>query len=161
MQSVATNQANVQETEKELTELQSHHQQNQQQCEKLDVEIEKLDMQLRDVKNMKRQNKDEERFIQAIQTLQTNYNSTSGSSGNNNSIVYGRLQDLCHPTQRKYATAVATAAGKDMDAIVVTNNEIGFDCIKYLREQKIGVATFLPLSSLQVPTLERTYTYQD
>jgi structural maintenance of chromosome 1 len=132
-----------------LTTIQNQYQQNQQKCEALDVEIEKLDVQLRDVKNYKRQNKDEERFVQAIQTLQTNYNST-----NSNSFVYGRLQDLCHPTQRKYGTAVATAAGKDMDAIVVTNNEIGFDCIKYLREQKIGVATFLPLSSLQVPTLE-------
>ena len=129
--------------------IQNQYQQNQQKCEALDVEIEKLDIQLRDVRNYKRQNKDEERFVQAIQTLQTNYNST-----NTNSIVYGRLQDLCHPTQRKFATAVATAAGKDMDAIVVTNNEIGFDCIKYLREQKIGIATFLPLSSLQVPTLE-------
>ena len=129
--------------------IQNQYQQNQQKCEALDIEIEKLDIQLRDVRNYKRQNKDEERFVQAIQTLQTNYN-----SANSDSIVYGRLQDLCHPTQRKYATAVATAAGKDMDAIVVSNNEIGFDCIKYLREQKIGVATFLPLSSLQVPALE-------
>lgn len=132
-----------------MTSIQNQYQQNQQKCETLDIEIEKLDIQLRDVKNYKRQNKDEERFVQAIQTLQTNYN-----SANSNNIVYGRLQDLCRPTQRKYATAVATAAGKDMDAIVVSNNEIGFDCIKYLREQKIGIATFLPLSSLQVPALE-------
>jgi structural maintenance of chromosome 1 len=126
-----------------LIALQNKYQQNQKRCEKLDVEIEQLDIQLRDMKNMKRQNKDEERFIQAIQTLQTNFVG-----------VYGRLQDLCSPTQRKYTTAVSVAAGKDMDAIVVSNSEVGFECIKYLREQKIGIATFLPLDKIQVPSTE-------
>ena len=43
-----------------------------------------------------------------------------------------------------------------MDAIVVDNKRTAFDCIKYLRDQRIGTATFLPLDSLQVPSPEST-----
>ena len=49
---------------------------------------------------------------------------------------------------------MTVAAGKDMDAIVVSNQRVGFDCIQYLREQRIGTATFLPLDWLSVPTQE-------
>ena len=53
-----------------------------------------------------------------------------------------------------------------MDAIVVDTKQTGFDCVKYLRDNRIGVATFLPLDSLQVPTSEsvervRAMTQQD
>ena len=53
-----------------------------------------------------------------------------------------------------------------MDAIVVDTKQTGFDCVKYLRDNRIGVATFLPLDSLQVPTSEsvervRAITQQD
>jgi structural maintenance of chromosome 1 len=138
-----TNKTEVQETEQALIEAQNVYQKNQKRCEELDGQIEQLDIQLRDMKNRSRQTKDEERFVQAIQTLQTNFTG-----------VYGRLQDLCSPTQRKYSTAVTVAAGKDMDAIVVSNSEVGFECIKYLREQRIGIATFLPLDKIQVPSTE-------
>jgi structural maintenance of chromosome 1 len=43
-----------------------------------------------------------------------------------------------------------------MDAIVVDTKRTAFDCIKYLRDQRIGTATFLPLDSLQVPAAEST-----
>lgn len=36
-----------------------------------------------------------------------------------------------------------------MDAIVVPTKQVGFDCIQYLRDQRIGTATFLPLDGLQ------------
>jgi hypothetical protein len=66
----------------------------------------------------------------------------------------GRLVDLCRPTQRRYNLAVTVAAGKDMDAIVVDTKSTGIECIRYLREQRVGTATFLPLDSLQVPSRE-------
>jgi len=64
--------------------------------------------------------------------------------------VKGRVVDLCRPTQRKFATAVEVALGRYMDAIVVTREAVALECIKYLRDQRLGVATFLPLDSLQV-----------
>jgi structural maintenance of chromosome 1 len=38
-----------------------------------------------------------------------------------------------------------------MDAIVVDTKATGYECIQYLREQRVGTATFLPLDSLKVP----------
>ncbi|RCH97189.1 Structural maintenance of chromosomes protein 1, partial [Rhizopus stolonifer] len=71
--------------------------------------------------------------------------------------VYGKLSDLCRPTQRKYDTAVATVLGRNMDAIVVENEQTATDCIQYMREQHIGTATFLPLHSLSLPPIDDRY----
>ena len=109
------------------------------------MEIEKINATLREAKNDRRKNKDEERLLQAISSLKRHF-----------SGVHGRLVDLCRPTQRKFNLAVTVAAGKDMDAIVVDTKQTGFECIKYLREQRVGTATFLPLDSLQVPSQEST-----
>ena len=39
--------------------------------------------------------------------------------------VRGRLSALCQPTQRRYHTAVATALGKNLNAIVVDSRRTG------------------------------------
>ena len=43
-----------------------------------------------------------------------------------------------------------------MDSIVVDTKQTASECIKYLREQRIGVCTFIPLDHVQVPTTEST-----
>jgi len=43
-----------------------------------------------------------------------------------------------------------------MDAIVVDTKQTAVECISYLRENRIGVLTFLPLDNLQTPTPEST-----
>jgi structural maintenance of chromosome 1 len=113
--------------------------------ELLDLEIEKVNSKLRDARNDHRKGKDEERLLQALSSLKRNFPG-----------VQGRLVDLCRPTQRKFNLAVTVAAGKDMDAIVVDTKQTGFECINYLREQRVGTATFLPLDSLQLPPPEST-----
>ncbi|KAJ3113857.1 Structural maintenance of chromosomes protein 1 [Phlyctochytrium bullatum] len=71
--------------------------------------------------------------------------------------VYGRLSELCKPTQRKFDIAVSTILGKNMDSIIVDTEKTGIDCIQYLREQRIGVATFLPLDTLNVKPVNEKY----
>ncbi|KAI8977063.1 RecF/RecN/SMC [Mycotypha africana] len=71
--------------------------------------------------------------------------------------VHGKLADLCRPSQRKYDTAVATVLGRNMDAIVVDDEQTAADCIQYMREQHIGTATFLPINSLSVPPIVDRY----
>ncbi|KAI9259119.1 RecF/RecN/SMC [Helicostylum pulchrum] len=71
--------------------------------------------------------------------------------------VHGKLSDLCRPIQRKYDTAVATVLSRNMDAIVVEDEQTAFECIQYMREQHIGTATFLPLNSLSVPAINDRY----
>ncbi|KAJ7032498.1 condensin complex subunit SMC1 [Mycena alexandri] len=52
--------------------------------------------------------------------------------------VRGRVVDLCKPAQRKYETAVS-----------VTTEKIAIDCIEYMRNQRVGQATFIPLDTIQ------------
>jgi len=64
--------------------------------------------------------------------------------------VHGRISDLCKPTQKKYNSAVTIALGSYFDAIVVDDEKTAIECIHYMKDQRIGVATFLPLDTLQV-----------
>ncbi|KAJ2706846.1 Structural maintenance of chromosomes protein 1 [Coemansia sp. IMI 203386] len=63
--------------------------------------------------------------------------------------VHGRLAELCRPTQHKYDTSVATVLGRLMDAVVVDRQSTALECIAYMKEQRAGQATFLPLDALQ------------
>lgn len=67
--------------------------------------------------------------------------------------VRGRITDLCKPSQRKYDAAISTVLGRHIDAIVVDTEKTAKDCIDYMKEQRIGIATFLPLETLTVPPL--------
>ncbi|KAN0065181.1 Structural maintenance of chromosomes protein 1 [Thecaphora frezii] len=64
--------------------------------------------------------------------------------------VRGRVIDLCKPTQRKYDTAISTVLGRNADAVIVDHERTAIDCIEYLRNQRAGQATFLPLDSIQI-----------
>lgn len=131
------------EAEKQLRDATQDAQRSNQRREQLDTKIEELNNKLRDARDDRRKNRDEERLLQAIESLKRHFPGVSG-----------RLVDLCRPTQRKYNLAVTVAAGKDMDAIVVDTKATGLECIRYLREQRVGTATFLPLDTLQVPSRE-------
>lgn len=111
----------------------------------IDIELDKINATLRDVRDNRRKTRDEERLQDAIKALKLHFKG-----------VYGRLVDLCRPTQRRYNLAVTVAAGKDMDALVVDTRATGIECIKYLRENRIGTATFLPLDRVQIPSREST-----
>ncbi|PWN33846.1 putative SMC1-chromosome segregation protein [Meira miltonrushii] len=63
--------------------------------------------------------------------------------------VQGRFTDLCKPTQRKYDTAIQTILGKNADAIIVATQQEAIECIDYLKRQRIGQATFIPLDTIQ------------
>ncbi|EIW69438.1 hypothetical protein TREMEDRAFT_62305 [Tremella mesenterica DSM 1558] len=70
--------------------------------------------------------------------------------------VHGRVVDLCKPTARKYDTAVMTVLGRHIDAVVVEQEKVAIDCIEYMRNQRAGQATFIPLDTIQVkPVAER------
>ena len=73
--------------------------------------------------------------------------------------VHGRLVDLCQPVHKRYAQAISVAAGRNMDAIVVSSKQVASECIEYLKEQRIGRCLFLPLDNIKVqPVPERLRT---
>lgn len=111
-------------------------------------ELENLNSELRNLKEDRRQNTFEQKKTETYETLKRNFPG-----------VRGRLVDLCKPTQRKYNMAVTVATGKHMDALVVDDQKTGEECIAYLRTQRLGTASFLPLDRIRVkPIQERLRT---
>ncbi|KAG6852767.1 hypothetical protein C0991_009264 [Blastosporella zonata] len=67
--------------------------------------------------------------------------------------VRGRVVDLCKPIARKYETAMSVVLGRNIDAIVVDEEKTAIDCIEYMRNQRAGQATFIPLDTIQVKAI--------
>ena len=67
--------------------------------------------------------------------------------------VKGRVSELCRPMEKRYQTAVSTVLGRNLDAVIVENEKTAIECIQYLREQRRGQATFIPLDTIQFAPL--------
>lgn len=67
--------------------------------------------------------------------------------------VHGRVVDLCRPTAGRYDKAVMTVLGRNIDAVVVEHEKTAIDCIEYMRTQRAGQATFIPLDTIQVKSV--------
>ena len=63
--------------------------------------------------------------------------------------VHGTVAQLAH-VEPQYETAIVTAAGARMQAIIVDDDSVAASCIDYLKKRKIGRATFLPLNKMLV-----------
>jgi len=63
--------------------------------------------------------------------------------------ILGPLGQLCAPKDSDHEEALAYALGGGMNSIVVRDDEIAATCIKWLRDNHAGRATFLPLNKLQ------------
>jgi len=61
--------------------------------------------------------------------------------------IHGTIAELAE-VDDKYETALNVAAGQRMQAIVVDSDAVASDCINYLKKNKIGRATFLPLNKM-------------
>ncbi|SCV74401.1 BQ2448_6833 [Microbotryum intermedium] len=62
--------------------------------------------------------------------------------------IKGRVIDLCKPTQNKYSLAVTTILGRNIDSVVVDSERTAIQCIEYMRVQRAGQATFIPLETI-------------
>lgn len=62
--------------------------------------------------------------------------------------VHGTLASLL-TIPKKYSTAIEVALGKHASDIVVETDEIATQCIKHLKERRIGRARFLPMDRLR------------
>jgi len=66
--------------------------------------------------------------------------------------VHGTISDL-GKAPKEYATALNIAAGNKLHFVVCDNDQIAADGIRYLKEERLGRVTFLPLNKLKPPTL--------
>jgi structural maintenance of chromosome 1 len=119
----------------------------QERAKALKQSLEALEMKMRNMKILRREDHREKRLIDIVESLKRLF-------GNG---VHGRLSDLCEPTQRKYRMAVTVALGGHMDSIVVDTAAVAIDCLKYMKEQRLGVAQFIPLDTVRVKTVSEQY----
>src|SRR3989449_109217 len=63
--------------------------------------------------------------------------------------IHGTVAQLAH-VEKQYETAIVTAAGARMQALIVDDDTVAAQCIDYLKKRKIGRATFLPLTKMLV-----------
>ncbi|MFH0869647.1 MAG: chromosome segregation protein SMC [archaeon] len=62
--------------------------------------------------------------------------------------IIGTVSELGR-VKEEYALALEVSAGPRLNSVVVESDEIAAKCIKYLKENKLGIATFLPLNKLK------------
>ena len=63
--------------------------------------------------------------------------------------VRGRLCDLITIPNANYKMAIAVAMGRHMDAIVTDSDRTAHECVQYLKDQRIGMMNFIPLTSVR------------
>ncbi|MDO8511178.1 MAG: chromosome segregation protein SMC, partial [Nanoarchaeota archaeon] len=62
--------------------------------------------------------------------------------------VHGTIVELGQ-VNKKYAQALEASAGARMNQIVVEDDKTAADCIAYLKENKLGSASFIPLNKIR------------
>jgi chromosome segregation protein len=62
--------------------------------------------------------------------------------------IYGTVAELGQ-TESKHALALEVAAAQKIHSVVVEDDQVAARAIKFLRQQKLGVATFLPLNKMR------------
>ncbi|HDQ16428.1 MAG TPA: hypothetical protein ENN45_05160 [Bacteroidetes bacterium] len=115
-----------------------------------------LTEQLNDLENAIRRLQREKSQLQAefdaLQSVQSRYNSAvnailKAKDDGALSGIHGTIADLAK-VDKKYETAVEIAAGSRMQSIVVDDDEVASNAIKYLQKENLGRATFLPLTKM-------------
>lgn len=73
--------------------------------------------------------------------------------------VHGRLIDLVTPSSRRYETALTVLLARHLDSIVVDTERTAIEAIEWMRSERAGQATFIPLDTIQCkPVDERLRT---
>ena len=62
--------------------------------------------------------------------------------------IHGVLADLIH-VEKRYETAIETALGASLQNIVTDHEQTAKQCIEYLKQNRMGRATFLPLTTVK------------
>lgn len=66
--------------------------------------------------------------------------------------IYGTISEL-GTTKEEYSLALEVAAGSRLTNIVVEDDNVARECVKFLKNLKAGRATFLPLNKLIAPRI--------
>jgi structural maintenance of chromosome 1 len=124
---------------KELNQLSSERLRTAQKRTELEEKLQDVLQKLADADTGRRESERESRMRETVAALKRIYPG-----------VKGRLHELCKPKQKKYETAVGVALGRHWDSVIVDTESTARDCIQYLKDQRAGQGTFIPLDTIQV-----------
>ena len=116
-------------------------------------ELTKKDEKLRETQNAYHMEKSK---LDALSNLTERYDGYGGSvkkvmeQKEKNRGIIGVVADIIK-TEKKYETAIETALGGNIQNIVTDNEETAKKMIQFLKTNKLGRATFLPLTSITSP----------
>ncbi len=95
--------------------------------------------------------------IKNIDSLLDEFEKISGYSGSNRAVkkildsgiegVHGTVGQLIHYDDR-FAVGIETAMGGKIDNVVVDSRDVANKCIEFLKRNKVGRATFLPMDKI-------------
>ena len=129
----------LRESQAKLERLQGEAQAAEAEQAETHAKLEGVVQALREAKADKHESARVRKFNEAVETMKRHF-----------SGVHGKLIDLCSPVSQRYHVAITVIMGKNMDAVVVDTEKTAQECMKYLRDQRAGYGTFLPLDSIRV-----------
>lgn len=134
----------------ELSRLRAQMSEANTKIEKLSVEKTEKAVQISRLQFTLMQNQSEQNFYQfsGLSTVRAVLEARENWGGK----IFGLAAELGE-VEEKYRTALDTAAGNNLSSIVVENDEAAKRAIEYLRQRRLGVATFLPLNKIQPRTV--------
>ncbi len=147
---IKSEEAALAQVEAALEENQSAAQQTEEELNQADQELRRLNRNLNDT---------QQQYHMAYTKLESLRNLAERYDGYGNSIrrvmevrdrvhgIHGVVADLITAPQ-KYEIAIETALGGSIQNIVTASEETAKQLIEYLKKNKYGRATFLPLTSL-------------
>lgn len=137
-QHVNDTKAKLQAAQKEHDDSVTSEKKLESRRKQLQQKFEEANAQLQDANADQRSSERELRMVETLESLKSLFPG-----------VYGRLLDICRPTQKKYNLAVTVAMGRNMEAVVVDTQKTAIECINYLKENRVGAMTFIPLDTIK------------
>lgn len=139
IQQIEEEKQNIVALEKEVIEA-------KQLLEKYTIDLQNINNQISDAHGDSVESENTKRRNEAIENLKRLYPEK----------VYGRLVEVCNPSQKKYQLAITKVLASNMNAIVVDTDDTAEECINYLKEQRFFSEKFLPLNSLEASPINET-----
>ncbi|SCU97996.1 LAMI_0F12464g1_1 [Lachancea mirantina] len=123
---------------REFKSLQSKTEADRNKEYELNYKLKETLLKLEDISATQRESAKEKKLRENVSTLRRLFPG-----------VKGLVHDLCQPKKSKYALALSTVLGKNFDALVVDNFAIAQECIQYLKKQRSGAISFIPLDTIE------------
>ena len=129
--------------------LQEEFQAKRNKEKKLLEQYQELDSAIKTLTREYNQLKAEAEAVDQVRKGYTNAVGTILEARDKGSIkgIHGTIAELAE-VDTEYENAMNVAAGARMQSIVVDSDEVASECINYLKKNKIGRATFLPLNKM-------------